>query len=143
MSRLLTLSLILFLLGTGALRAQSVTGKWKTIDDETGQEKSIVELFERDGKLYGRIVKILDTTRDPDPVCDKCPSDDPRFRKKVIGMEFIRDMTREDHDYTGGDILDPEVGKVYRCKLWLEGSDLMVRGYWGPFYRTQTWKRVQ
>ena len=143
MSRLFTLPLCLLLLWTGAARAQSVTGKWKTIDDESGIEKSVVELFERDGKLYGRIVKILDTTKDPDPVCDKCPTDDPRFKKKIIGMEFIRDMTREGDAYAGGDILDPEAGKVYRCKLWIEGSDLMVRGYWGPFYRTQTWKKAQ
>jgi uncharacterized protein (DUF2147 family) len=143
MSRL-TLSLFLLVLWAGAARAQSsVTGKWKTIDDESGKEKSIVEVFERDGMLFGRIVKILDTHKDPDPVCDKCPADDPRYKKKIIGMEFIRDMKREGNEYAGGDILDPEVGKVYRCKLWLEGNDLMVRGYWGPFYRTQTWKRAQ
>jgi len=142
MSRLLILSLGLVLLGTSTLQAQPVTGKWKTIDDESGKEKSVVELFEREGKLYGRIVKILDTTEDPDPVCDKCPVDDPRFKKKIIGMEFIRDMTRNGQEYAGGDILDPEAGKVYRCKLWLEGSNLMVRGYWGPFYRTQTWKKA-
>lgn len=142
MSRLLLLPVLLLFWACG-VQAQTVIGKWKTIDDESGKEKSIVELFERDGKLFGRIVKILDTQKDPDPVCDKCPNDDPRYNKKIIGMEFIRDLTRDGQEYAGGDILDPEAGKVYRCKLWLEGDDLLVRGYWGPFYRTQTWKRAQ
>ncbi|MFZ6013633.1 MAG: DUF2147 domain-containing protein, partial [Bacteroidota bacterium] len=71
-----------------------------------------------------------------------CPEEDYRYKKKVIGMEIIRDMALLDDAYTDGNILDPEVGKIYRCKLWLDGKDLKVRGYWGPFYRTQTWHRV-
>jgi uncharacterized protein (DUF2147 family) len=54
-------------------------------------------------------------------------------------MEIFHDMVASYEYYTGGNILDPEVGKVYRCKLWLEGENLKVSGYWGPFYRTQTW----
>jgi uncharacterized protein (DUF2147 family) len=138
--------LILCLLAFSALAGQAqpaITGKWKTIDDESGKEKSVIEIFERDGKFFGKVVKILDIHRDPDPVCDKCPADDARFKKKIIGMEIMRDLKREDDAYTGGDILDPEAGKVYRCKIWLEGDDLMVRGFWGPFYRTQTWKKFR
>jgi len=59
-----------------------------------------------------------------------------------LGMEIIRHMEAEGDEYAGGEILDPEVGRVYRCKLWLEGKNLKVRGYLGPFYRTQTWLRV-
>ncbi|HEX5169320.1 MAG TPA: DUF2147 domain-containing protein [Cyclobacteriaceae bacterium] len=62
--------------------------------------------------------------------------------KKIIGMKILRDLIEADEDYLEGNILDPEVGKVYRCKIWLEEGDLKVRGYWGPFYRTQTWKKV-
>jgi uncharacterized protein (DUF2147 family) len=57
-------------------------------------------------------------------------------------MEIIRDMKKDDDEYTGGHILDPEVGKIYRCKLWIEEGTLKVRGYLGPFFRTQTWQRV-
>lgn len=120
-----------------------VVGKWKTIDDESGTEKSIIELFERNGKVFGKVVKILPgANSDPDPICTACPEDDPRYRKKIIGMEIIQDLVKSGDEYAEGTILDPEPGKIYRCKVWLEGNDLKVRGFWGVFYRTQTWKRV-
>ena len=123
---------------------QEVKGKWKTIDDETNEPKSIVEVFERDGKLFGRIVKLFRKPgEDQDPVCDDCEEGDPRYKKKIIGMEIMREMALAEGEYVGGDILDPNNGKVYRCRIWLEGNDLKVRGYWGPFYRTQTWLRAQ
>jgi uncharacterized protein (DUF2147 family) len=122
---------------------QSISGKWKTIDDSSGKEKSIVEIFEKEGKFYGRVVRIfVEKDEDPDPVCDKCPEDDARYKKKIIGMEIIRGLSKSGDRFEDGDILDPEVGKIYKCRLWLEGKDLKVRGFWGPFYRTQTWKRV-
>jgi uncharacterized protein (DUF2147 family) len=124
--------------------SQSIVGKWTTIDDNTGKEKSIVEIVEKGGKMYGKVIKIfVEPGEDPDPVCDECPEEDARFNKKIIGMEIIKDMKKSGSEYTDGNILDPEVGKIYRCKLWVEGDNLQVRGYWGPFYRTQTWKRVQ
>lgn len=123
-----------------ALGQTSVLGKWKTVD-ESGEEKSIVEIFERNDKVYGKIVKIF-TTEDPDPVCDQCPKDDPRFRKKIVGMEIIKDLKKGEDEYAQGSILDPQDGKIYRCKIWTEEGALKVRGYWGPFYRTQTWKKA-
>jgi uncharacterized protein (DUF2147 family) len=140
MKRLLIL--IFIVVASSAVAQKTVAGKWKTIDDNTGEAKSIIEIFERGGKMYGKVVQILDPTAKPDPICDKCPEDDPRFKKKIIGMEIIQGLVKDGDEYSEGTILDPEPGKIYRCKLWLEGEDLMVRGYWGPFYRTQTWKRV-
>jgi uncharacterized protein (DUF2147 family) len=140
MKRLLIL--IFIVSATSALAQKTVAGKWKTIDDNTGEAKSIIEIFERGGKMYGKVIQILDPKAKPDPICDKCPEDDPRFKKKIIGMEIIQGLVKDGDEYSEGTILDPEPGKIYRCKLWLEGEDLMVRGYWGPFYRTQTWKRV-
>ena len=134
---------LLMALGHAAL-GQEVKGKWKTIDDETNEPKSIVEVFERDGKLFARIVKLFRKPgEDQDPICDDCEEGDPRFKKKIIGMEIMREMVLADGEYAGGDILDPNNGKVYKCRIWLEGNDLKVRGYWGPFYRTQTWLRAQ
>jgi uncharacterized protein (DUF2147 family) len=119
-------------------------GKWKTIDDETNEPKSIVELFTQNGKVYGKIVKLFrKPDEDPDPVCEECSEEDNRYQKKVIGMEILRDMVKAGNEYSEGTILDPNNGKVYRCKIWVEGNDLKVRGYWGPFYRTQTWLRAQ
>ena len=137
------LLLIPALLVTISLHGQGIIGKWKTIDDASGEEKSIVEIFEKGGKVFGKVTRIFPKPGDdPDPVCDECQSDDPRHKKKIIGMEIITAMEPDEGQYTNGEILDPENGRVYRCKLWLEGGDLKVRGYWGPFYRTQTWKKV-
>lgn len=128
----------LFFIGSFALNAQSVLGKWKTIDDETGEPKSVVEIFERGGKVYGRVVKLFrKPNEEQDPVCKECDEEDPRYKKKVIGMEIFNGQVNE--EYTEGEILDPTNGKVYRCKMWLEGKDLRLRGYVGFFYRTQTW----
>ena len=133
---------LLFLCSTLLSYGQtSVIGKWKTVNESTGEEKSIIEIFENNGKLYGKIVKIF-TLEDPDPKCDKCPAEDPRYNKKIIGMEILKDMQKGENEYTQGSILDPQDGKIYRCKLWIEDGGLKVRGYWGPFYRTQTWKKV-
>ena len=122
--------------------AQTVLGKWKTIDDESGEPKSVVEIFERGGKVYGRVIKLFRKPgEEQDPVCKECDEDDPRYQKKVIGMEIMRNMVKDGEEYSGGDVLDPENGKVYRGKIWLEGKDLKLRGYVGPFYRTQTWVR--
>ena len=138
--RILFIPLFLIVLGS---QAQSIVGKWKTVDENSGEERSMVEIFERGDKLYGKVIKIYSKPgEDPDPVCDKCPEDDIRFNKKIINMEIIQDMKKSGNEYIDGHILDPEVGKIYRCKLWMDGKNLMVRGYWGPFYRTQTWERA-
>ncbi len=141
MRALITLFLSLFT--ALPVLSQSPVGKWKTIDDNSGEERSIVEIFEKNGKVFGKIIKLFRKPgEDPDPVCDDCDKDDPRYKKKIIGMEIIRDMELSGQEYGEGDILDPESGKVYRCKLWVEGNELQVRGYWGPFFRTQTWKKA-
>lgn len=132
---------ILLLAVTQGYAQTGFVGKWKTIDDTSGESRSVVDIFERDGRVHGKVMRIFHKPgEDPDPVCDECPEDDPRYKMKVIGMEIIKDMEKSDDEYSEGTILDPESGKIYRCKLWLEGSDLKVRGFWGPFYRTQTWK---
>lgn len=120
--------------------AQDMTGKWKTIDDETGKVKSIVHVFKAtNGKYYGQVKDILDKTRGENPLCDKCT--DKRKGQPIKGMYIINDMTLNGNVLSGGNILDPQKGKEYSCKIWLEGDKLKVRGYWGVFYRTQTWHR--
>jgi uncharacterized protein (DUF2147 family) len=124
------------------LPAQSIVGKWKSVDDETGKERSVVEIYEREGKYFGKILSIFTAEgEDPDPVCDECDESDPRYMTKVIGMEIIQDMelTKDGSTYEEGTILDPENGSVYDCKLWVEEGKLRVRGYIMFLYRTQTW----
>ena len=121
-----------------ALNAQDIFGKWKTIDDNTGKPRSIVEIIENDGKAYGKILQLFrEPGEDLDPICDDC--NDYRKDKKVIGMTIITDMERDGGEWEDGEILDPENGKVYDCKLWVEDGKLKVRGYVAFFYRTQTW----
>ena len=124
------------------VNAQTFFGKWKTIDDVTGEAKSVVEIFERGGKVYGRVQKLFRKPHeDQDPTCVECDEDDPRYKKRVIGMEIFKGVANG--EYIEGDILDPTNGKVYRCKFWLEGENLQLRGYVGFFYRTQTWVRME
>jgi uncharacterized protein (DUF2147 family) len=135
--------LAFYCISSTASAQTSIIGKWKSVDDNTGDPRSIVEIIEREGKIYGKIIKLFPKPEeDPDPVCDKCSPEDARFNKKIIGMEIIKEMSLDDDEYSGGTVLDPEVGKVYRCKVWLEAGKLKVRGYLGPFYRTQTWLKA-
>ena len=116
----------------------TVLGQWKTIDDETGDAKSIVKIYEVDGKYYGRVDRLL---KDPGKLCDKCEGDD--HNKPIEGMVIMWGMNADgDEEYSGGKIFDPAKNKTYRCSMWIKDGKLMVRGYLGPFYRTQTWHAV-
>ncbi len=126
-----------------AFSQNSILGKWKTIDDETGQAKSVVKIYERNSKIYGQIVKLFrNGDEDPDPICDLCPEEDERYGKRIIGMEIIKDLIKDGEEYSGGTVLKPDEGRIFKCKIWLEKDKLKIRGYWGFFYRTQTWVRA-
>jgi len=141
--KIILISLLHILFQNFTFAQSDVTGKWKSFDDETLEVKSVVEIFEKGGKYYGRIVKLFQKpSEDPDPVCAECDAEDPRFNKKIIGMEILKDMKKSGAEYSEGTILDPQNGKVYRCKIWIENKDLKLRGYLGPFFRTQTWKKA-
>ena len=132
--------ILIIILSTVALslNAQDITGKWKTIDDNSGKARSIVEITVKDGRAYGKILKLFrEPGEDTDPICDECT--DHRKDKKVIGMTIITDMEKDGDEWEDGEILDPENGKVYDCKLWVEDGKLKVRGYVAFFFRTQTW----
>jgi uncharacterized protein (DUF2147 family) len=139
-----TLAVVLCLSALGLRAADSAAtpaGRWRTFDDRTGKAKAIVLLYEDNGLLFGRV----ETLVDPDAVkiCDKCG--DERKGQPVTGMVVIRRMKKDGDEYTGGDILDPKNGSVYRCKMRLidQGRKLSVRGYLGLslFGRSQTWVR--
>lgn len=136
------------LLAHGAALAQaSPVGLWKTIDDKTKKERSLVRIAESGGVLVGRIEKRLDPAAKPDATCDKCSDD--RKDRPIDGLEIIRGVKKSDGDnlWDSGTILDPEEGKTYRVRLQLadEGRRLEVRGYIGAplLGRTQNWLRVE
>lgn len=122
----------------------SPVGKWKTIDDETGTERSIVEVTEVNGELRGRILKIFYKPGDKiDPVCELCEGE--LKDKPVIGLQFLWGLKRDGSDWSGGGVLDPKNGKTYNAKLSLTdaGQKLRMRGYIGTpiLGRTQVWLR--
>ncbi len=139
MKRTLALFLVFsFFIFSAFAQRTSPVGKWKTVDDNTGETKSVVEIYEKGGKLFGKVLELFDPPK-PNPVCEECDTDDPRNMKPIVGLELIRNLEKDGNQWEGGDILDPENGKVYRCKIWVEDGKLQVRGYIAFFYRTQTW----
>jgi uncharacterized protein (DUF2147 family) len=125
-----------------ATGADSPIGLWKTVDDKTGEPRAIVRIYEQDGRLFGKI----ESSFTPDAehrVCAVCG--DERKNHPILGLVIIRNMKHTDDEYSGGDILDPDTGSIYHCKMHVEGGTrLVVRGYIGfsLLGRNQTWQRV-
>jgi uncharacterized protein (DUF2147 family) len=118
----------------------SPLGLWKTIDDKTGAAKAVVRIYEQDGKLFGKVVATL--APNARRVCEACT--DARKNQPIVGMVIMRNMKADGSVYDGGDILDPDNGSVYSCKIHLEGNTrLVVRGFLGISLlgRSQTWQR--
>lgn len=130
-----------------AFAQEPATGLWRTVDDQSGKPKSLIRITEDNGTLSGKVEKLY---RAPDeeanPVCDKC--EDARKGQPIVGMTILSDMKKTDgREYSGGQILDPASGKIYKSKMTLseDGKTLDVRGYIGmPMLgRSQTWERVE
>jgi len=127
-------------------QASTPVGLWKTIDDATGKERSYVRIVEVNGELQGKVEKLFDFPGDdPEHLCDKCKGD--RKDQPVIGMTILWGLKDEGKVWKGGEILDPDNGKTYRCKMTVSenGQELDVRGYIGISLigRTQTWLRLE
>jgi uncharacterized protein (DUF2147 family) len=129
--------------GRASAAPQSPVGNWKTVDDKTGQVKAIVKIREQNGELEGRVVKLFNPPA-PHPLCLKCSG--TLKNQPVMGMRILWGARKEGDEWTGGHILDPESGNIYRCTITLEdsGKVLRVRGYIGfsVFGRTERWLRV-
>jgi uncharacterized protein (DUF2147 family) len=128
--------------GAAAAAADSPIGLWKTIDDKTGAARAIVRIYEQDGRLFGKIEGSFKPGAEH-RVCEVCS--DERKGQPMLGLIIIRNMKHTDDEYSGGDILDPDTGTVYRCKMHVEGGTrLVVRGYIGfsLLGRNQTWQRM-
>jgi uncharacterized protein (DUF2147 family) len=137
----LILSIVVFFIFQVSF-SQTIFGKWKTVDDETGMENGIVEIYEKAGKVYGRITEILEKEKKHFK-CEMCEGEDKN--KPVLGLVIIKGLKKKGDFYEGGKVTDPKNGKSYHCKMTLEGKDkLIVRGYIGIslFGRSQTWFRI-
>jgi uncharacterized protein (DUF2147 family) len=139
-------TVLLMVVATSHAMGQATpAGVWQSIDDETGKPRAEISITELQGVAVGRIVRSLVAANSTAiQLCDKCSDD--RAGKPLIGMEIIRKLTRnpDTGDWEGGEILDPDKGKTYplRVKVIDGGKKLQVRGYIGPFFRTQIWQRI-
>lgn len=138
-------ALLLLPLAAAPLRAQSTpVGRWQAASDVDGKPSALIEIREVDGQLVGTISGLFSAS-DSAAVCDQCDGD--RRDQRVLGMQILSGMRPDGDGWSGGSILDPESGKVYRARMHLEegGKRLVVRGYLGfaIFGRSQVWIRVE
>ena len=123
--------------------AQTVTGKWITFDSDTKKPKSEVEIYEKDGVIFGKITELFNVADTSKPVlCTTCKGD--KKDQPIIGMNIIENMKPDGKEYKGGTITDPQSGKTYKCVLYVDPKDastLVVKGYIGPLNKSQYWKR--
>lgn len=124
--------LILFILLVAFVKVAcaNVVGYWTTVDDETNEAKSVVRVYEYQGKLYARVVALLKNKE----AKAKLPNS-----PKIEGLDIVWDLQPKGKKYKGGEILDPKSGKVYACEMWREGDKLIVRGKIAFLGRNQTW----
>ena len=133
-------TLIFFILSFSTQTA-TIEGTWITQDDETGRKKSEVLIYKENGKLYGKITKLL-LPEDEGKKCINCKGKNKN--QPIEGMVIIKDLELEDDTWEDGTILDPKSGKVYDCYIGFQDSNtLKVRGFLGfsLLGRTQIWKR--
>lgn len=143
----LVLAILMVMLAGGALAdTSSPAGVWKSIDDETKRERSIIRITEVNGEFKGVVEKLFDQPGDdPAHLCKKCKGE--RKDKPIVGMTILWGLKKDGDTWAGGEILDPHNGKTYRCKMTLsdDGKSLNVRGFIGISLigRSQTWLREQ
>ena len=138
--------LLMVFFSSAVLAESTPAGLWRTIDDHNGKEKSLVRIVEVNGEFRGTIEKLFrEPGEDPNPNCEKCPGD--KKNKPVLGMMILTGLKKDKDQWSGGEILDPQNGKIYKCKVWLENKDreLHLRGFIGVSLlgRTQVWKREE
>jgi uncharacterized protein (DUF2147 family) len=138
------LVLVAWSLFSQAASFDSPAGLWKIIDDRSGTPRALVRITEINNEFRGVIEKGLRPGEDENTVCEKCEG--VRHNQRLLGMTIVTGMRKQGDVYAGGEILDPDNGKVYRCKITLRdgGTKLQVRGFVGIslFGRTQTWIRI-
>lgn len=137
----LFLTLGITILSVLGVQSQTIFGEWQNKNEDTGKVDSVIEIYEKQGKAYAKIVKITDSTKQNE-VCEKCKGD--KKNKKILGMDILSGLKKDGKEWSGGEILDPKSGKVYKCFIKLVNKNkLKVRGYLGMalFGRTVYWHR--
>jgi len=126
---------------TMSMNAQTIFGEWENRNEDTGKVDSVIEVYEKEGKAYAKIIDITDPAK-RNNVCDLC--DGKNKDKPILGMDILTGLEEDGDEWSGGKILDPKNGKIYKCFIELvEGDKLKVRGYLGfsLLGRTVYWDR--
>ena len=142
MKQYIFISLFTFFL-TCTTYAQSVIGQWYSIDPDTGLNESVIEIYKKGDKIYGKIIEIL-KEEDKDKTCIECTGKDKDQR--IEGLVIVRGLSKDGDEWNDGKILDPKNGKLYKCYITLEEENkLKLRGYIGfsLIGRTEYWNRLQ
>ena len=134
---------ILFVGMCSFVNGQSIFGKWKTIDPDTGNDESIIEVYKKDGMAYAKVIEIINEA-DRDKTCINCKG--PNKNKPILGLDILDGLKEKGSEWSGGKILDPKNGKYYKCYITLiNDNKLKLRGYIGISLlgRTEYWYRIR
>ncbi len=138
----IVLSIVLLTL-TFSINSQTIFGNWNSKNDETGEIDSVIEVYQKNGKAFAKIIEIKNPDRKT-AVCDLC--DGKNKDKPILGLNILTGLEKDDDEWSGGKILDPRNGKVYKCYIKLEGDKkLKIRGYMGfaLIGKTAYWERAE
>ncbi len=148
LSQRLSIALLPLFFAASAWGQSTPIGYWKTFDDATGDPKSIISIYTKNGQQAGDVVRIIKASdaavrnNAGQVICDKC--DGERKDQPIDGMNIMWGFSQEGDQWDGGRILDPQNGKIYKAKMWLEDGALMVRGFIGfsLIGRSQQWQWI-
>ncbi|MCI2228351.1 DUF2147 domain-containing protein [Polaribacter sp. MSW13] len=124
-----------------SINSQTIFGKWNSINEETEKIDSVIEVYEDNGKAYAKIIEITDKTKEKN-LCELCK--DENKNKPILGMNILTGLEKNGNEWSGGNILDPRSGKIYKCYIKLINKNkLKIRGYMGfsLFGKTAYWER--
>jgi uncharacterized protein (DUF2147 family) len=132
-----------FLIITTSINAQNIFGQWHSTNENTGEVDSVIEVYKKDGKAFAKVVDIKDAAR-KDAVCEKC--EDENKNRPILGLNILTGLEKDGEEWSGGNILDPRNGKIYKCYIKLiKPNKLKLRGYIGLalFGKTAYWERAE
>lgn len=132
----------IFFIGVLNLQSQTIFGKWHSTNEETGEVDSVIEVYEKNGKAFAKVIEIKNPKR-KNAICDLCTGDNKN--KPILGLNILTGLEKDGEEWSGGKILDPRNGKVYKCYIKLENENkLKIRGYIGfsLIGKTAFWKRA-
>lgn len=135
-------TILLFIIST-SINCQDIFGKWNSRNDETGKIDSVIEVYKKDGKAFAKIIEITNSER-KNALCNLCKGKNKD--KPILGLNILTGLEKDDDEWSGGKILDPRSGKIYKCYIKLENSNkLKIRGYMGfaLLGKTAYWERAE